>query len=32
VQFAMLPAAGHDLWGRDPAAFVKVVKPFLDQL
>jgi pimeloyl-ACP methyl ester carboxylesterase len=32
VEFAMLPDAGHDLWSRDQAAYVAVVRPFLNRL
>jgi len=32
VEIAMLPAAGHDLWSRDPDAYLAVLRPFLDRV
>ena len=32
VEIAMLPEAGHDLWSRDPAAYLSVLRPFLDRI
>jgi pimeloyl-ACP methyl ester carboxylesterase len=32
VEFALLPAAGHDLWSRDRDAYLAVLRPFLDGL
>jgi pimeloyl-ACP methyl ester carboxylesterase len=32
VQLALLPDAGHDLWSRDPDAYVAVLVPFLDSI
>jgi pimeloyl-ACP methyl ester carboxylesterase len=29
VELATLPGAGHDLWSRDPDAFLAVLRPFL---
>ena len=29
IRVAMLPRAGHDLWSRDPAAYLDVLVPFL---
>jgi pimeloyl-ACP methyl ester carboxylesterase len=30
VQVAMLPNAGHDLWSRDPDAYLTVLRSFLE--
>ncbi len=30
VQLVLLPDAGHDLWSRDPDAYLAVLMPFLD--
>ena len=32
VELAMLPEAGHDLWSRDQAAYLAVLRPFLDRV
>ena len=32
VEFALLPNAGHDLWSRDPDAYLAVLRPFLDRI
>ncbi|MEX1006807.1 MAG: alpha/beta hydrolase [Acidimicrobiia bacterium] len=32
VELAMLPDAGHDLWSRDPAAYLAVLRPFLERV
>jgi pimeloyl-ACP methyl ester carboxylesterase len=32
VEIAMLPEASHDLWSRDPAAFLSVLHPFLERI
>jgi pimeloyl-ACP methyl ester carboxylesterase len=32
VELAMLPDAGHDLWSRDPNAYLAVLRPFLDRV
>jgi pimeloyl-ACP methyl ester carboxylesterase len=32
VEIAMLPDAGHDLWSRDPAAYLGVLRPYLERV
>jgi len=32
VEMALLPDAGHDLWSRDPDAYLAVLVPFLDRV
>jgi pimeloyl-ACP methyl ester carboxylesterase len=32
VQIAMLPNAGHDLWSRDPGAYLAVLRAFLESV
>ena len=32
VRVEMLPNAGHDLWSRDPDAYLAVLRPFLDSV
>jgi pimeloyl-ACP methyl ester carboxylesterase len=29
---ATLPDAGHDLWGRDPDAYLALLLPFLERI
>jgi hypothetical protein len=28
----VIAGAGHDLWGRDPDAYLAVLRPFLDRI
>jgi pimeloyl-ACP methyl ester carboxylesterase len=32
VELVLLPDAGHDLWSRDPEAYLAVLRPFLDRI
>ena len=32
VEMVVLPDAGHDLWSRDPDAYLAVLLPFLDRV
>jgi pimeloyl-ACP methyl ester carboxylesterase len=32
VELAVIAGAGHDLWGRDPDAYLAVLRPFLDRI
>jgi pimeloyl-ACP methyl ester carboxylesterase len=32
VELVMLPDAGHDLWSRDPDAYLAVLLPFVDRV
>jgi pimeloyl-ACP methyl ester carboxylesterase len=32
VEIVLMPDAGHDLWSRDPDAYLAVLRPFLDRL
>lgn len=32
AEMATIPAAGHDLWSRDPDAYLGVLRPFLDRI